>query len=79
MPEFPEIDGGGDVLAESETKLEKPKTEKAAAKPKTEKAAEKSAAEKAEAKPDGEAATEEARILPTFGPGHVGADFTLRF
>ena len=25
MPEFPEIDAGGDVLAEAETKLEKPK------------------------------------------------------
>lgn len=25
MPEFPDIDGGADVLTESETKLEKPK------------------------------------------------------
>lgn len=25
MPEFPDIDGGGEVLTESETKLEKPK------------------------------------------------------
>jgi len=25
MPEFPDIDGGSDVLTESETKLEKPK------------------------------------------------------
>lgn len=25
MPEFPDIDGGGEVMAESKTKLEKPK------------------------------------------------------